>query len=238
MWTGSFSCIPVYFYLFSVVLSSLPFLLFSVWCVFDWEGCLPFLIGLLLHLMLADWLVLLTFGDVMRSWLAACNLCMNSSIDVFLHCVELMKLLLNSPSFPSFFEGSNIMVLDFFLNAFVLKLFFLFSVCQWLHCSCAKLPDYSPGSLFSMSFSFKRSACIKYHRCSSTELTSVISKNCLMCNGNTHLNPQVKNMQGVSPICQWLYAQHKLDVTRLPIFTSQHSRVQFVSNHLLWYSGQ
>lgn len=101
---------------------------FSVWCVFDWESCQPFLIGLLLHLMLADWLVLLTSGDVMRSWLAASNLCMISSIDVFLHCVQMMNLPLNSPSFSLLFKGCNIMVFFFFLNALGSKIFsFLFS---------------------------------------------------------------------------------------------------------------
>lgn len=167
----------IFLFFLSFSLPTLPPL--SVWCVFDWEGCQPLLIGLLLHLMLADWLVLLTSGDVMRSWLAVRNFCMNSSIDVFLHCVQMMNMQLNSPSFSLLFsEGSNIMVLDFFLNAFVLKYFVVFFVPRANGCIVlsAKLPDYSPGSLFSMSFSFKRSACINYHRCSSTELTSVITK--------------------------------------------------------------
>ncbi len=116
----------LYISLFSVVLSpSRP--PFSVLCVFDWEGCKPFLIGLLLYLMLADWLVLLTSGDVTCSWLAACNLCMNSFDWCCLHCVQLMNLLLNSPFLP-FFKGSKIMALDFFLNAFVLKYFVVFFV--------------------------------------------------------------------------------------------------------------
>lgn len=149
----------------------LPVLLFSVWCVFDWEGCQPFLIGLLLHLMLADWLVWLASGDVMRSWLAACNLCMNS-FDVFCIVLNWWICRLIHLLFPSFFKEAIKTVLDFFLNAFVRKYFYvLCSVCQWLQCVRAKLPDYSLGSLILMFFSFKRSACIKYHCCSLRILT-------------------------------------------------------------------
>lgn len=103
MWTGSSFCIPFIFLSFLCCSLSLLFLLFSVWCVFDWEGCRPYLIGLLLHLMLADWLVLLTSGDVMRSWLAVCNLCMNSSIDVFCIVFNWWICRLIHLLFPSFF---------------------------------------------------------------------------------------------------------------------------------------
>lgn len=103
MWTGSSFCIPFIFLSFLCCSLSLLFLFFSVWCVFDWEGCRPYLIGLLLHLMLADWLVLLTSGDVMRSWLAVCNLCMNSSIDVFCIVFNWWICRLIHLLFPSFF---------------------------------------------------------------------------------------------------------------------------------------
>lgn len=96
---------------------------FSVWCVFDWESCQPFLIGLLLHLMLADWPVLLTSGDVMRSWLAASNLCMNSSIDVFCIAFNWWICRLIHLLFPSFIKGCNIIVLYFFLNALRSEIF-------------------------------------------------------------------------------------------------------------------
>lgn len=79
--------------------------------------------------------------------------------------------------FPSFFKVNinQYNGLGFLFECFCSEVFsrFLCSVCQWLHCLCAKLPDYSPGSLFMLYFSFKWSACIRYHRCSSTGLTSV-----------------------------------------------------------------
>ena len=99
-------CVPVSFnvdwlffpasLLISLCFSPSPYSLF-VWRVFDWEGCPNvyfFLLVYMLHLMLADWLVWLTSGHVMRSWLAVCNLCMISSSDDFLilHRVQQMNL--------------------------------------------------------------------------------------------------------------------------------------------------
>lgn len=122
----------------SIALSSLPCSLslpssFSVWCVLDWEGCQPFLIGLSLLLMFADLLVWLASGDVMRSWLAACNLCMNS-VNVFCIVFNWWFCRLNHPLFPpSFFFLKEAIKCSWnlFLNACVFKyfLFYLFSFC-------------------------------------------------------------------------------------------------------------
>lgn len=115
LFSTSCMCFPVSFHVDWLFLHPSIFLSFSplfslpprsppsVWCVFDWEGCQPFLIGLLLHLMLADWLVWLASGDVMRSWLAACNLCMNS-FDVFCIVFNWWICSLIHLLFPSFFK--------------------------------------------------------------------------------------------------------------------------------------
>lgn len=156
-----------------------PFFLYDVYLI-GRAASLIWLVSCCIWL-LAVWLVLLTSGDVMRSWLAVCNLCM--MIDVFLHCLLLMNLPLNSPSFSLFFllffEGSNTMVMDFFFECICSEIFcwFFFVLCASGCIVCVQncLTTHQ-DPCFQSLFSFKRSACIKYHRCSSRELTAVLEK--------------------------------------------------------------
>lgn len=86
-----------------------------------------------------------------------------------------------------------LLFLKYFVVFFVV---FLRSVCQWLHCLCAKLPDYSPGSLFSMSFSFKRSACIKKNKTSLLIYRiNLLSEITVQYNSTSHLRLKSVNSQ-------------------------------------------
>lgn len=128
---------------------------FSVWCVLDWEGCQPFFDW---SLAASDACWLASFCSPLVMWYALdwLRVICVWTLWCFLHCVQLMNLQLNSPSFPSFFKGSDTMFLDFFLNAFVMKYFIIwFVLCANGCIVCVQnCLTYSPGSLFSMSFSF------------------------------------------------------------------------------------